>query len=97
MSTLRMLKRAKRGPGTWVARYGTSLVCVRYRYDEDTREHPRPVELVIQWRSGAPETDSPAAGNVGSRAAGAAAQRLAPRIGSSGRDPQRRVESAGGW
>ncbi len=38
-------------PGTKgpLARYGKRLVCVRYRYDEQTHQRVRTVELVRDW------------------------------------------------
>ena len=52
---MRTLKPGQRGTKEWLARHGASLLCVRYRYDEDAREHLKTVELVVQRRS--PETE----------------------------------------
>ncbi len=38
MRTLKTLKPGKRGTRELLSRYGSSLLCVRYRYDERTRE-----------------------------------------------------------
>ncbi len=79
------------------------------RYDEDTREHLKTVELIVQRRSrAASRAASPASGSLergaesnGSRkpggwAAVAATRKVALRIGLRERDLQRRVKSAGG-
>ena len=50
MRTLRTLKPGERGTKRLLARHGASLLCVRYRYDEDTREHLKTVELIVQRR-----------------------------------------------
>jgi hypothetical protein len=42
-----------------VARYGTSLLCVRYRFDDLTRERVKTVELIIQRRSTEPHLARP--------------------------------------
>ncbi|MCP3960418.1 MAG: hypothetical protein GY719_21445 [bacterium] len=79
-----------------MARHGASLVCVRYRYDEDTREHVKTVELVVRRRSRERELERAASAEAGSRAAVAAPRRVALRIGLRERDLQSRVKSAGG-
>ncbi len=48
--TLRTLKPGQKGTKELLARHGASLLCVRYRYDEDTREHLKTVELAVQRR-----------------------------------------------
>ena len=66
MRTLRTLKPGQWGTKGLLARHGASLLCVRYRYDEDTREHLKTVELIVQRRSPAapwaarPPSDPPA-------------------------------------
>ncbi len=109
MRTLRTLKPGQWGTKGLLARHGASLLCVRYRYDEDTREHLKTVELIVQRRSrAASRAASPASGSLaraaesnGSRkpggwAAVAATRKVALRIGLRERDLQRRVKSAGG-
>lgn len=88
--------------------HGTSLLYVRYRYDEDRGEHVKTVELVVQRRSREGEAECPGSrqpdarrfletGAVSSNGAGAArTQRVALRIGGWERDLQQRVKSAGG-
>jgi len=98
MRTLRRLK-----PGQWetkglLARHGASLLCVRYRYDEDTGEHLKTVELIVQRRSrAAAQAASPASGSLarGSEPDGSR-RKVALRSGLRERDLQRRVKSAGG-
>ncbi len=51
-----------------LARHGSSLLCVRYRYDEDTREHLKTVELVVQRRRRERETDRPGPRKLGGHA-----------------------------
>ena len=96
MRALRTLKPGQKGTRDLVARHGASLVCVRYRYDEDTHERLKTVELVVQRRSRERETECPASRKVGGRAAVAAARAVALGIGLRERDLQRRVKSAGG-
>jgi len=54
-----LLTRRAGQPGTkkLMAQYGEDLVCVRYRYDADTRERIKTVEVIVErtaWRSRAP-------------------------------------------
>ncbi len=51
MRTSRTLKPGQRGTKELLARHGATLLCVRTRYDEDTREHLRTVDLLIRRRS----------------------------------------------
>ncbi len=51
MRTLKTLRSGDKGTKELVARYGTSLLCVRYRCDDLTRERVKTVELIIQRRS----------------------------------------------
>ncbi len=93
MHTLKTLKPGENGTKELLSRYGTSLLYVRYRYDEGTRERVKTVELVVQRRSGKPE---PVSRQLGALAAGAAGRRVALRIGWRERDLQARVKSVGG-
>ena len=45
MSTLKTLKPGQKGTKELLTRFGQSLLCVRYRYDEARREHVKTVEL----------------------------------------------------
>ncbi len=94
--TLRTLKPGQKGTKQLLARHGSSLLCVRYRYDEDTREHLKTVELVVQRRRREREADCPGPRKLGGHAGVAAARRVALRIGWRERDLQSRVKSAGG-
>ncbi len=51
MRILKTLKPGKRGTRELLSRYGPSLLCVRYRCDEQTRERLKTVELIVQRRS----------------------------------------------
>lgn len=54
MRTLKTLRPGHKGTKELVARYGTNLLCVRYRFDDVTRERVKTVELIIQRRSAEP-------------------------------------------
>ncbi len=51
MRTVKTLKPGQDGTKALLTRFGPSLLYVRYRYDEDRREHVKTVELVVQRRS----------------------------------------------
>ncbi len=51
MPIVKTLKPGQKGTKELMTRFGPSLLCVRYRYDEDRREHVKTVELVVQRRS----------------------------------------------
>ncbi len=46
MRTTKTLKPGQKGTKELVTRFGPSLLLVRYRYDEDRREHLKTVELI---------------------------------------------------
>ena len=94
MRTVKTLRPGQKGTKELLTRFGPSLLVVRYRYDEDRREHLKTVELVIQRRPREPECPGPR--SSGARAEGAGTRRVALRIGWRERDLQRRVKSAGG-
>ncbi len=108
MRIVKTLKPGQYGAKELLTRFGPSLLYVRYRYDEDRREHVKTVELVVQRRSRegkaeclgsrAPKTrTSPETGSVSSSGAGGVRTRgVALRIGWRERDLQQRVKSAGG-
>ena len=48
MRTLKTLQPGQKGTKELLARFGASLLCVRYRYDDLTRERLKTVELVIR-------------------------------------------------
>ena len=108
MRTVKTLKPGQDGTKELLKRFGPSLLYVRYRYDEDRREHVKTVELVVQCRSREAEADCPGsrapdarkpleAGSANpSGAGGFANRRVALRIGWRERDLQQRVKSAGG-
>ncbi len=51
MRTTKTLKPGQKGTKELSARFGPSLLLVRYPYDEDRREHLKTVELIVQRRS----------------------------------------------
>lgn len=58
MRTLKTLKPGQKGTKALLARFGTNLLCVRYRYDEATGQRVKTVELIIQRRR-PPDTHTP--------------------------------------
>ena len=59
MLTLKTLRPGQKGTRQLLARYGTSLLCVRYRYDEIARQRIKTVELIVQRRPLEPATGRP--------------------------------------
>ncbi len=57
MRTLKTLKPGQRGTRHLLSPHGSTLLCVRYRYDEVTRERLKTVEWVVQHRSRQSETE----------------------------------------
>ena len=51
MRTRLTLKPGQPGTKSLLARYGKSLVCVRYRYDEQTRQRVKTVELIVDRKN----------------------------------------------
>ena len=96
MRTLKTLSPGQSGTKELMARYGPSLLCVRYRYDEDTRERLKTVELIVQRRAPEREAQSLGSRDSAGQARGAAARKVALRIGWRERDLQSRVKCAGG-
>lgn len=92
MRTLKTLRPGQKGTRELMTRFGSSLLRVRYRYDENTRERLKTVELVIQRRC----RKRPAASRPSSRNNAAMSRKVASRIGWREVDLRRRVKSAGG-
>ncbi len=63
-----------------MSRFGPNLLCVRYRYDDDRREHLKTVELVVQRHLRERRPECPASRPSGTQA-GVAARKVALRIG----------------
>jgi hypothetical protein len=82
--TLKTLKPGQAGTKALLARYGRSLLCVRYRYDEATRERVKIVELIVRRSSRRPATASPVS------------RRVFHRIGWRETALRRRVKATGG-
>ena len=58
MKTKLNLKPGQRGTKRLCEKYGDSLVCVRYRYDEIRKKRYKTVELVIEEKDWEPEEES---------------------------------------
>jgi len=86
--TLKTLKPGQAGTKALLARYGRSLLCVRYRYDEATRERVKTVELIVRRSSRRPATASPLSLRVGW---GENALRQRVKAPGGRRDPAARV------
>ncbi len=48
MTTRVKLKPGQKGTKKLVARYGDSLICVRYRYDAEKRKRLKTVEIIVE-------------------------------------------------
>ena len=57
MRIVKTVKPGQKGTGELLSRLGANLLRVRYRYDEDTCESLKTVELVVQRRSLKPTAD----------------------------------------
>ncbi len=90
MRTLRPLNPGQGGTKGLLRQHGPSLLCVRYRYDEET------VELEVQRRRREREADCAGARKSGGRPAGAVDRSVALPVDWRERDLQWRVKSAGG-
>ncbi len=53
------LKRGQPGTKSLLARYGKRLICVRYRYDERTKQRVKTVELIVDRSSWQPQVSRP--------------------------------------
>ncbi len=96
MRTVKTLKPGQKGTKELLTRFGPTLLCVRYRYDEESREHLKTVELVVDRHTREGESECTGSRTPGVPSGGAAARRVALRIGWQERDLQRRLKSAGG-
>jgi hypothetical protein len=93
---LKTLKPGQKGTKDLLVRYGPSLLCVRYRYDEDQRERLKTVELVVERCSRQARSERHGSRKLGDQTTGAASRTVALRIGWRERELQRQVKSAGG-
>ena len=96
MRIVKTVKPGQKGTKELLSRYGATLLCVRYRYDEATCESLKTVELVVKRRSLKHEAERLEAVKRGGRSAGAGRRRVALRIGPREKELQSRVRSAGG-
>ncbi len=79
------LKPGQLGTKSLLAKYGKSLVCVRYRYDEQTKQRVKTVELIVdrvEWRPEAGFSDGDAVVEL--------------RVGRQEYGVQQQVKAAGG-
>ncbi len=86
-------------PGTkgLLARYGKRLVCVRYRYDEGTKQRVKTVELIVGRSSWQPAPQQPDAGRRPARSPAGASPKLdAVRVDWHESGLRRKVKAAGG-
>ncbi len=51
---VRTLKTDQRGTMELLRQHGSSLLCARFRHAEDTREHLKTVDLLVQRRRSPP-------------------------------------------
>ncbi len=96
MRTLKTLKPGRDGTKELWTRFGADLLYVRYRYDEDSRERVKTVELVVDRKPRDDEGEEPGSRTSRSRAAGFASRRVALKIGWKEKGLQQQVKSAGG-
>jgi hypothetical protein len=54
MTTRLKLKAGQRGTKKFVEMYGDALVCVRYRYDEETCTRVKTIEIVVETKDWIP-------------------------------------------
>ena len=76
--------------------HGPNLLRVRYRFDEETREHMETVGLVVQRRCREPEAGCDGSRKSGGKSAADAGRSVALRIGWREKGLQWRVKPAGG-
>lgn len=84
MRILKTLKPGQDGTKELLARFGASLLCVRYRYDEANRERLKTVELIVKRRSADPPQDK------------RSTRRVWLRVGWREMELRHRVKAAGG-
>ena len=94
--TLKTLKPGQKGTRELLARHGASLLCVRYRYDEETHERLKTVEVIVQRRPRDRRAGCPASRRPSGAVGGVAPRRVALRIDWRETDLRRRVKFAGG-
>ncbi len=86
MSRVRVsLKPGQPGTKGLMARYGKRLICVRYRYDEQTKQRVKTVELIVDRSDWRPEAKQAGEGAV-----------VAVRVDWHETELRRKVKAAGG-
>ncbi len=84
VGNLKVLRPGQEVTKDLLARYGASLSCVRYRYDEDNHESLKTVEPVVQRRSREREAKRPGSRKPAGQAGDDAWRGVALRIGWRG-------------
>ncbi|WP_241426328.1 hypothetical protein [Geobacter benzoatilyticus] len=85
MKTRLILKPGQRGTKRLTDKYGDDLVCVRYRYDAETRQRLKTIELVLERTPWEPPPEKFSADTV-----------LALRIEGYETEQRKKVKAAGG-
>ena len=85
MKTRLILKPGQRGTKSLTDKYGEDLVCVRYRYDPETRQRLKTIELVIERTDWEPPPEKLSADMV-----------LALRIEGYETEQRKQVKAVGG-
>jgi hypothetical protein len=93
---VKTVKPGQKGTKELLSRFGANLLRVRYRYDEDTCESLKTVELVVQRRSLKPTADCRGSRERGGRSGSAGRRRVALRVSWREKEPRSGVKSAGG-
>lgn len=85
MKTRLILKPGQRGTKSLTDKYGDDLVCVRYRYDAETRQRLKTIELVLERTPWEPPPEKFSADTV-----------LTLRIEGYETEQRKKVKAAGG-
>ena len=96
MRTLKTLNPGQMGTKDLLARFGPTLLYLRYRCDEDTGERLKTVELFVQRGCPAPAARRPGPLRRGVETGRVQSRKVALRIGWRENDLQGRVKGAGG-
>lgn len=86
MITRLKLKPGQKGTKALMEKYGDALVCVRYRYDDETRTRLKTVELIVEKKK------LPSAGKNANKE-----ELVAVRISYGERDMALLAKKLGGW
>ncbi len=89
MKTRLSLRPGEKGAKKLTDQYGSSLVCIRYRYDEKRKKRLKTAELIIEETDWEPEEPEKKKSVADDRIAGV-------RIGTDETELQKKVKAAGG-